>query len=72
MYVDSCFKTKPVSDLMEATTRSACFWKNKSRNGTKWRNAKGYRWHMISHVQRNKVKYGTVRELIHAVDSLKL
>ena len=34
---------------------------------------KDIRWHMIGHVQRNKVKYmAKYVHLIHAVDSLKL
>ncbi|MFR6331619.1 MAG: hypothetical protein ACLUOI_24345 [Eisenbergiella sp.] len=30
------------------------------------------RWHMIGHLQRNKVKYKLTRYMIHSVDSLRL
>ena len=69
-------KTKPVADLMEAyNAGQRIFGENKIQEMTeKWQQMpKGIEWHMIGHVQSNKVKYMIpyVR-LIHGVDSLKL
>jgi pyridoxal phosphate enzyme (YggS family) len=69
-------KTKPVSDLMEAyTAGQRIFGENKIQEMTdKWEQMpKDIEWHMIGHVQTNKVKFmaGYV-SLIHGVDSLKL
>jgi pyridoxal phosphate enzyme (YggS family) len=69
-------KTKPVSDLMEAyTAGQRIFGENKIQEMTeKWEQMpKEIQWHMIGHVQTNKVKYmAEYVSLIHGVDSLKL
>ena len=69
-------KTKPVSDLMEAyNTGQRVFGENKIQEMTdKWQEMpKDIQWHMIGHVQTNKVKYmAEYVSLIHGVDSLKL
>ncbi len=69
-------KTKPVSDLMEAyQAGQRCFGENKIQEMTdKWgQMPKDIEWHMIGHVQTNKVKYmAEYVSLIHGVDSLKL
>jgi len=69
-------KTKPVSDLMEAyTAGQRIFGENKIQEMTdKWEQMpKDIQWHMIGHVQTNKVKYmAEYVTLIHGVDSLKL
>jgi len=69
-------KTKPVSDLMEAYNAGLrIFGENKIQDIVEKHEVmpKDIEWHMIGHVQRNKVKYmaGFVR-LIHGVDNLKL
>lgn len=69
-------KTHPVSDLMEAYEAGARdFGENKVQELTEKipRMPEDIRWHMIGHLQRNKVKYivGKVF-LIHSVDSLRL
>lgn len=69
-------KTKPVSDLLEAyNAGQRVFGENKIQEmEAKWQELpKDIQWHMIGHVQRNKVKYmAPFVSLIHAVDSLKL
>ncbi len=69
-------KTKPVSDLMEAyNAGQRVFGENKIQEMTqKWEQMpKDIQWHMIGHVQTNKVKYmAEYVNLIHGVDSLKL
>jgi len=69
-------KTKPVEEIMEAYEAGhRDFGENKIQEMTdKWEQMpKDIRWHMIGHVQRNKVKYmAEFVNLIHAVDSLKL
>jgi pyridoxal phosphate enzyme (YggS family) len=69
-------KTKPVSDLMEAYNASQrVFGENKIQEMVdKWEQMpKDIEWHMIGHVQTNKVKYmASFVSLIHGVDSLKL
>jgi hypothetical protein len=69
-------KTKPVSDLMEAyNAGQRVFGENKIQEMTeKWEQMpKDIQWHMIGHVQTNKVKYmAEYVSLIHGVDSLKL
>lgn len=69
-------KTKPVTDLMEAYTASQrIFGENKIQEMTeKWEQMpKDIEWHMIGHVQTNKVKFmAEYVSLIHGVDSLKL
>lgn len=69
-------KTKPVADLMEAyDADQRIFGENKIQEMTdKWEvMPKDIEWHMIGHVQTNKVKYmAPYVSLIHGVDSLKL
>ena len=69
-------KTKPVSDLMEAyNAGQRIFGENKIQEMTeKWEEMpKDIQWHMIGHVQTNKVKYmSEYVSLVHGVDSLKL
>lgn len=69
-------KTKPVSDLMEAyEAGQRIFGENKIQEmAEKWEQMpKDIQWHMIGHVQTNKVKFMALFvSLIHGVDSLKL
>lgn len=69
-------KTKPQSDLIEAyKAGQRDFGENKIQEmSEKWEHLpKDIHWHMIGHVQTNKVKYmAPFVHLIHAVDSLKL
>ncbi|APS40129.1 YggS family pyridoxal phosphate-dependent enzyme [Salegentibacter sp. T436] len=69
-------KTKPTEDLLEAyEAGQRNFGENKIQEMTdKWEELpKDIKWHMVGHVQRNKVKYmAPYVSLIHAVDSLKL
>ena len=69
-------KTKPISDLMEAyDAGQRIFGENKIQEmADKWEAMpKDIEWHMIGHVQTNKVKYMVpFVSLIHGVDSLKL
>lgn len=69
-------KTKPVSDLLQAyEAGQRVFGENKIQEMTeKWEQMpKDIQWHMIGHVQTNKVKYmAEYVSLIHGVDSLKL
>lgn len=69
-------KTKPVPDLMEAyNAGQRIFGENKIQEMVdKWEQMpKDIEWHMIGHVQSNKVKYmASFVSLIHGVDSLKL
>lgn len=69
-------KTKPVSMLQEAY-ECGCrdFGENKVQELVeKWEQMpKDIRWHMIGHLQRNKVKYLVDKVyMIHSVDSLRL
>ena len=69
-------KTKPVETLQEAYDLGVrIFGENKVQELTAKYEAlpKDIHWHMIGHMQRNKVKYIIDKaELIHSVDSLKL
>ena len=69
-------KTKPISDLLEAyDAGQRAFGENKIQEMvTKWEQMpKDIQWHMIGHVQSNKVKYmAPFVHTIHAVDSIKL
>ena len=69
-------KTKPIADLMEAyDAGQRIFGENKIQEMTeKWEQMpKDIQWHMIGHVQTNKVKFmAEYVSLIHGVDSLKL
>ena len=69
-------KTKPVSDLMQAyEAGQRIFGENKIQEmADKYEQMpKDIQWHMIGHVQTNKVKFmAPFVTLIHGVDSLKL
>ncbi|QHI34805.1 hypothetical protein IMCC3317_01490 [Kordia antarctica] len=69
-------KTKPIADLQEAyDAGQRVFGENKIQEMTeKWEVLpKDISWHMIGHVQRNKVKYmAEFVDLIHGVDNFKL
>lgn len=69
-------KTKPVSALMEAYENGCrVFGENKVQELVEKYEMmpKDIKWHMIGHLQRNKVKYIVDKvSLIHSVDSLKL
>ena len=69
-------KTKPVSDLMKAyDSGQRIFGENKVQEMTsKWEvMPKDIQWHMIGHLQTNKVKYiASFVGLIHSLDRLKL
>lgn len=69
-------KTKSATDIMKAySTGHRIFGENKIQEmERKWQELpKDIEWHMIGHVQTNKVKYmAPFVRLIHAVDSLKL
>lgn len=69
-------KTKPVSDLMEAyDAGQRIFGENKIQEMADKHQEmpKDIKWHMIGHVQTNKVKYmAEFVDLIHGVDSFKL
>lgn len=69
-------KTKPNADLMKAyDAGQRIFGENKIQEMTqKWESMpKDVQWHMIGHVQRNKVKYmAEFVALVHGVDSFRL
>ena len=69
-------KTKPIADLMDAyTAGQRIFGENKIQEMTeKWEQMpKDIEWHMIGHIQTNKVKFmAEYVNLIHGVDSFKL
>src|SRR5690606_33277896 len=69
-------KTKPTSAILEAyRAGQRVFGENKVQEMVqKWEELpKDIQWHMIGHLQRNKVKYiAPFVSLIHGVDSLKL
>lgn len=69
-------KTKPVQDLIKAyDVGQRIFGENKVQEMVEkyQQMPKDIEWHMIGHVQRNKVKYmAPFVDLIHGVDSLKL
>ncbi|GAA0121359.1 MAG: YggS family pyridoxal phosphate-dependent enzyme [Clostridium argentinense] len=72
----SVSKTKPIEDLVEAYEAGARdFGENKVQELNKKYDQlpKDIRWHLIGHLQRNKVKYlvGKVH-LIHSLDSVRL
>jgi hypothetical protein len=68
-------KTKPVSDLMEAyQAGQRVFGENKIQEMAEKHEhmPKDVQWHMIGHVQRNKVKYmASFVSLIHGVENFK-
>ena len=69
-------KTKSTEEIMEAYhTGHRIFGENKVQEMVgKWEVLpKDIQWHMIGHLQRNKVKYmASFVSLVHGVDSLKL
>ena len=69
-------KTKPAEDVLEAyEVPQRHFGENKIQEMTEKykRLPNDIKWHMVGHVQRNKVKYmAPFVYLVHAVDSLKL
>jgi pyridoxal phosphate enzyme (YggS family) len=69
-------KTKPAELIMEAyNTGQRAFGENKVQElvGKYEQLPKDIEWHLIGHLQSNKVKYiAPFVQLIHAVDSLKL
>ena len=69
-------KTKPITALMEAyEAGQRIFGENKIQEmvDKQAQMPEDIQWHMIGHVQRNKVKYmAPFVDLIHGVDSLKL
>ena len=69
-------KTKPIADLLQAyDAGQRDFGENKVQELVSKAEAlpKDIRWHMIGHLQRNKVKYiAPFIYLIHAVDSERL
>ena len=69
-------KTKPAEDILEAyATGIKDFGENKAQEMVEKfeQLPKDIRWHMIGHLQRNKVKYiAPFVHLIHSVDSLRL
>lgn len=69
-------KTKPVEDILEAYHAGQLdFGENKVQELTHKHEVlpKDIQWHMIGHLQSNKVKYiAPFVHLIHSIDSLKL
>ncbi len=69
-------KTKPVSDIKKAyDAGQRVFGENKIQEMTRKHEAlpEDIEWHMIGHVQTNKIKYmAPYVSLIHAVDRMKL
>lgn len=69
-------KTKPVSMLQEVYDEGIrCFGENKVQELTEKFDElpSDIHWHMIGHLQRNKVKYIVDKvDMIHSVDSLRL
>ncbi len=68
-------KTKPIHDILEAYNAGQLFFgENKIQEMVDKYNElpKDIKWHMIGHLQRNKVKYmAHFVDLIHGVDSFK-
>jgi pyridoxal phosphate enzyme (YggS family) len=68
-------KTKPIEDLQEAyNAGQRIFGENKIQEMAEKHEAlpKDIQWHMIGHLQSNKVKYmASFVDLIHGVDKLK-
>lgn len=69
-------KTKPISDILEAYEYGQrVFGENKIQELVEKHNKlpKDIEWHMIGHIQRNKVKYmAPFVSLIHSADSYRL
>ena len=74
--LEAVSKTKPIKDILEAYhTGQMVFGENKIQEMAEKYEAlpKDIQWHMIGHVQTNKVKYmASFVSLVHGVDSLKL
>ncbi len=68
-------KTKPAEDIMKAyETGQRVFGENKIQEmSSKYEDLpKDIKWHMVGHVQSNKIKYmAPYVDLIHGIDSLK-
>ena len=68
-------KTKPAEDIMMAyETGQRLFGENKIQEmSAKYEDLpKDIKWHMVGHVQSNKIKYmAPYVDLIHGIDSLK-
>ena len=68
-------KTKPVSKLMQAyDAGQRIFGENKIQEMVEKHDVmpNDIKWHMIGHVQRNKVKYmAPFVSMIHALDSIR-
>ena len=68
-------KTKPISDIQEAyDAGQRIFGENKIQEMVEKHEVlpKDIEWHMIGHLQRNKVKYmAPFVDLVHGIDSLK-
>ena len=73
--MEAVSKTKPISDIMEAyEAGQRVFGENKIQEMVNKYEAlpKDIKWHMIGHLQSNKVKYmAHFVNLIHGVDSFK-
>ena len=69
-------KTRPVSDILEAyQAGQRVFGENKVQEmcDKQPESPNDIQWHLIGHLQRNKVKYiASFVELIHGVESLRL
>ena len=69
-------KTKPVADILEAYKNGQkVFGENKAieLKEKAEKLTKDIKWHMIGHLQRNKVKYiAPFVDLIHSIDSIRL
>ena len=69
-------KTKPINDILKAYNYGhKIFGENKVQELVSKYNSlpKDISWHMIGHLQRNKVKYiASFIDLIHGVDNIKL
>lgn len=69
-------KTKPINDILEAyECGQRVFGENKIQELVEKYNKlpKDIKWHMIGHIQRNKVKYmAPFISLVHSVDSYRL
>lgn len=68
-------KTKSVDEILEAYNQGQrIFGENKIQEMTEKYNLlpKDIKWHMVGHVQRNKIKYmAPYVDLIHGIDSFK-
>ena len=68
-------KTKPTGDIIKAyNSRHIFFGDNKIQEmGMKFEKLpKDIKWHMVGHVQSNKIKYmASYVDLVHGIDSLK-